>query len=132
MQKVKLYSGAMKHILRHSLTVLPLLWLSTTTVWADTAVVEQVQAQKTGATWAFSVTLRHADTGWDHYADGWGIYLPDGTELGYRVLAHPHVNDKPFTRSLNGVVIPQGTKAVVVIAKDSVHGVGAEFRVELR
>lgn len=132
MQKVKLYSGAMKHILRHSLTVLPLFWLSATTVWADTAVVEQVQAQKTGATWAFSVTLRHADTGWDHYADGWGIYLPDGTELGYRVLAHPHVNEQPFTRSLNGVVIPQGTKAVVVIAKDSVHGVGAEFRVELR
>lgn len=122
----------MKQILRHARTALPVVLLSAVPVNADTAVVEQVEAQKTGHTWTFSVTLRHADTGWDHYADGWGVYLPDGTELGYRVLAHPHVNEQPFTRSLSGVVIPQGTDFVVVIPKDSVHGTGAEFSVKLR
>lgn len=122
----------MKQILRHARTALPLLCLSAVAVNADIAVVEQVQAQKSGQTWTFSVTLRHGDTGWDHYADGWGVYLPDGTELGYRILAHPHVEEQPFTRSLSGVVIPQGTESVVVIPKDSVHGTGAEFSVKLR
>ena len=26
-----------------------------------------------GQTWTVSVTLYHADTGWEHYADGWRI-----------------------------------------------------------
>lgn len=46
------------------------------------------------------VTLAHPDTGWDHYADGWEVVTGDGTSLGLRVLAHPHVNEQPFTRSL--------------------------------
>jgi hypothetical protein len=32
------------------------------------------------------------------------------------------VNEQPFTRSLSGVKIPEGTKSVRVIAKDTVHG----------
>lgn len=122
----------MKQILHLARTLLPLLCLSAVSSAADTAVVEQVQAQKSGQTWTFSVTLRHADTGWDHYADGWGVYLPDGTELGYRILTHPHVEEQPFTRSLSGVVIPQGTDSVVIIPKDSVHGTGEGFSVKLR
>ncbi|MBT3170065.1 MAG: hypothetical protein HN333_01370, partial [Rhodospirillaceae bacterium] len=27
----------------------------------------------------FSVTLRHDDEGWDHYADKWDVVAPDGT-----------------------------------------------------
>ena len=67
--------------------------------FADSPVVEAVDARKLGGSWSFSVTLKHADTGREHYADGWGVYLEDGTELGYRVLAHPHVNEQPFKRS---------------------------------
>ena len=103
-----------------------------TTAIADSAVVTQVEARKSGSSWSFAVTLKHGDTGWEHYADGWGVYLEDGTELGYRVLHHPHVNEQPFTRSLSGVKIPAGTKTVWIIPKDNVHGQGASFSVELK
>ncbi len=93
---------------------------------AGDAIVENATASKSGNTWRFNVTISHSDTGWDHYADGWGVYLEDGTELGYRVLAHPHVNEQPFTRSLTGVVIPDGTTEVYVVPRDSVHGVSDE------
>jgi hypothetical protein len=94
---------------------------------ADSSQILAVDASKSGNSWRFDVTLKHTDTGWDHYADGWGVYLPDGTELGYRVLAHPHVNEQPFTRSLGRVEIPQGTKTVIIRPRDSVHGLGDDF-----
>jgi hypothetical protein len=34
------------------------------------------------------------------------------------------VNEQPFTRSLGGVVIPDGVRAVIVRAHDKVHGHG--------
>lgn len=72
--------------------------------------------------WRFDVTLRHADTGWDHYADAWEIRDASGTVLGHRPLAHPHVNEQPFTRSLRGVDIPDEVTSVQVFARDSQHG----------
>lgn len=69
---------------------------------AGTPVVVAVEASKVGNSWRFDVSLHHDDEGWNHYADGWGVYLEDGTEMGYRFLAHPHVNEQPFTRSLGG------------------------------
>ena len=93
--------------------------------------VVDAKAKLQGDSWRFDVTLNHADEGWDHYADGWGIYLADGTELGYRVLAHPHVNEMPFTRSLSGVVIPENIDTVLVRPRDSVHGNGADFELKL-
>lgn len=80
----------------------------------------------------FSVTLRHADTGWDHYADRWEVLTPDGKQLATRTLWHPHVEEQPFTRSLSKVPVPADLKRVVVRAHDSVHGYGAEdFEVTL-
>jgi hypothetical protein len=101
------------------------------TAVADSAVVQGVVAKKSAASWSFSVTLHHSDTGWEHYADGWGVYLEDGTELGYRQLLHPHVDEQPFTRSLGGVRIPAGVKRVVIVPHDLVHGNGEGFVVEL-
>lgn len=72
----------------------------------------------------FDVTVRHTDTGWDHYADAWEVLAPDGTVLGTRTLLHPHENEQPFTRSLTGVAIPDGVTEVSVRAHDSVHGYG--------
>jgi len=37
---------------------------------------------------------------------------------------HPHENEQPFTRSLSGVVIPEGITEVTLRAKDSVHEYG--------
>jgi hypothetical protein len=100
---------------------------------AGEADVIEVEARKSGAgTWRFDVTVRHADTGWDHYADGWDVLAPDGTVLGTRVLAHPHVNEQPFTRSLSGVAIPAGITEIRIRARDSVHEYGgAEVTVTL-
>ncbi len=72
--------------------------------------------------WRVSVTLRHADTGWDHYADAWRVVAADGAVIGTRTLYHPHVDEQPFTRSLDGVKPPAGATRVFVEAHDSVHG----------
>ena len=74
----------------------------------------------------FSATLKHADTGWDHYANGWVVRLATGEILGTRELMHPHENEQPFTRSLSGVLIPSGVKEVVIEAHDSKHGTGGQ------
>jgi len=80
----------------------------------------------------FSVTLRHADEGWDHYADRWQVVAPDGTLLATRVLAHPHVGEQPFTRSLSGVEIAPTITEVIIRGGDSQHGLGGvELRLEL-
>lgn len=105
--------------------------LTATAAIAGEPEVTQVSASKSGETWRFDVTVRHADTGWDHYANGWRIFAPDGSELGYRELLHPHVNEQPFTRSLTGVAIPPDVTEVIVRAEDSVHGTGPDFPYKL-
>ncbi|MEQ8397295.1 hypothetical protein [Thalassobaculum sp.] len=90
---------------------------------ADVLKVAIMSFAKDG-TWTFDVTVRHDDTGWDHYADKWDILGPDGRVLATRVLLHPHETEQPFTRSLDGVVIPPGVSAVTVRAHDTVHGYG--------
>jgi hypothetical protein len=95
------------------------------------AVVEAATAEPAGAgAWRISVTLSHGDTGWDHYADGWGVETEAGKALGFRELLHPHVTEQPFTRSLGGVRIPEGVSRVYIRARDSVHG-WSEDRVPL-
>ncbi|MEM7443687.1 MAG: hypothetical protein AAF414_10205 [Pseudomonadota bacterium] len=100
---------------------------------AGEADVVAVDAQMTASgVWRFDVTVSHSDEGWDHYADQWDVVAPDGTVLGVRVLAHPHVNEQPFARSLSGVEIPDDVSTVTVRARDSVHGYGgAEMEVRL-
>ena len=94
---------------------------------ADIPEIVSVNARASNGTWQFDVALLHADTGWDHYADGWGIYAIDGAELGYRVLAHPHVNEQPFTRSLGGVSIASDITQIILRPHDLVHGDGPDF-----
>ncbi|NKB52147.1 MAG: hypothetical protein GKR97_07995 [Rhizobiaceae bacterium] len=101
------------------------LAFTVSSAWAGEVDVTDVKMRKTGPnTYRFDVTLKHADTGWDHYADKWQVVGPDGTVLGTRVLAHPHVNEQPFTRSLGGVKIADGIDKVVIRGGDSVHGLG--------
>jgi len=96
--------------------------------WAGEADVVDVRVQtQADGSYRFDATVRHADEGWDHYADAFEIVGPDGEVLGTRVLAHPHVNEQPFTRSLGGVKIPPGIATVKVRARDKVHGLGGEI-----
>jgi hypothetical protein len=98
----------------------------------DVTIVDAV-AKKTGdQVYAFNVTLRHADSGWDHYADQWQVVSEEQQVLGTRTLYHPHVEEQPFTRSLGGVKIPSNVTTVIIRARDTVHGVSPQqYRLEL-
>lgn len=99
------------------------LLFTATNLWAGAADVVGVKVRRSAPqTYAFDVTVQHADTGWEHYADQWDVTAPDGTVLGTRVLYHPHVDEQPFTRSLTGVKIPPQVKQVTIRAHDKVHG----------
>ena len=89
---------------------------------ADEATIVDVVFQKTSTSmWRVDTTLRHTDTGWEHYADAWRVVDTDGNELGIRILLHPHVNEQPFTRSVQ-LTIPESVIKVFVEARDKVHG----------
>lgn len=74
----------------------------------------------------FYVTLKHKDTGWEHYANKWEIYTPSKKLIAKRILHHPHVDEQPFTRSLSGVKIPKGLKEVVIKGHDLAHGYSSD------
>ena len=68
------------------------------TAIAGEADVTAVRANAGGnGTFTFRLTVKHADTGWDHYADKWDVGGPDGGIPGTRVLYYPHVEEQPFT-----------------------------------
>ena len=118
--------------MRFILTIIGLLLVPISS-WAGEVDVVGVRADHDGGrTYTFYVTLRHGDTGWDHYADKWDGVAPDGKVLGTRVLYHPHVEEQPFTRSLSGIRIPEGVDRVTVRGHDKVHGYGGKvFEVKL-
>lgn len=101
---------------------------------AADADVEYVRAQQSDdGTWRFDVTVRHPDTGWEDYANGWDVVLPDGTVVKVneddpftRELLHPHVNEQPFTRSQSRLDIPDDVTTVTVRAHDIVDGWGGQ------
>ncbi len=90
----------------------------------EVTVVDARATPEGEGSYRFDVTLRHADSGWEHYADGWEVLSPEGAILGKRILYHPHVDEQPFTRSLSGVRVPAGTRQVLIRAHDLVHGYG--------
>ena len=99
-----------------------------------------VRAEQTAeGVWTFRVTVEHPDRGWEDYADGWDVVLPDGSVVKpdpdtpfTRLLLHPHENEQPFTRSQSGIEIPEKVKVVRVRAHDIVDGFGGkEIEVDL-
>lgn len=109
-----------------------LLILSVTPVLADSPEIVAAEARRSDGGWTLDVTLRHPDTGWEHYADGWAVMTPDGRGLGVRELLHPHETEQPFTRSLSGIVVPDGVTSLQVRARCSVDGWSEEtFAVDL-
>ena len=98
-----------------------LLLATTAPALAEGPEIVDAEARSNGSGWTVSVTLRHPDTGWDHYADGWEVRTPGGAMLGERPLAHPHENEQPFTRSLSRVAIPDDVSEIVIRARCN-HG----------
>ena len=93
---------------------------------ADPAEIVSAKISNSGGSYSVSVTLKHGDTGWDDYADGWRVELEDGQILGTRVLHHPHVNEQPFTRSLSGVSVPESTTKVFIRSRTNKTGWGTK------
>ena len=89
---------------------------------ADQVSVERVELVLQDGRWRADVTLRHADSGWDHYADAWRVVDGAGNVLATRKLWHPHVDEQPFTRSQGDIKIPDSIRFVYVEAHDKVHG----------
>lgn len=95
-------------------------------------ILEVTAVKSADGTYDIEATVKHADEGWEHYADRFDVLAPDGTVLAERILAHPHVEEQPFTRSVSGVIIPDGITEIRVRAHDKVHGLGgAEVTVNL-
>ena len=93
----------------------------------DFAQVTHVLAtQESNGSWCFGSSVQHDDQGWDHFADRWEVIDLEGNQLGYRELAHPHVNEQPFTRSQCGIKIPAEISKVIVRAKCNKHGFGGK------
>ncbi len=80
---------------------------------ADVLLVRAVQSAD--QSWTFHVTVQHPDTGWEDYADGWDVLIPEEEVLKpdpglrfTRLLLHPHQAEQPFTRSQSKILIPEG------------------------
>lgn len=84
-------------------------------------------------TYRFDVTISSPYDTPERYADAWRVVGADGTEYGLRVLLHDHAGEQPFTRSQDGIEIPDGVDFVTVQGRDLVNGWGGRtIEVELR
>ncbi len=88
------------------------------TVYAHPPQIIKAQAQlKSNQLFDVAVTIRHADTGWDHYVKEWVIIADGERQLAKRIFYHPHVNEQPSTRYSRDVFIPKDAKRVTIHAK---------------
>ncbi len=94
--------------------------------------VLDVEATVSSTGWTFAVTISSPYDSPGRYADGWRILGPDGTEYGFRLLTHDHASEQPFTRTLDGVEIPDGITTVTIEGRDQEFGFGgATFELTL-
>ena len=105
------------------LTLLFFAILTTSAYSGEADVIELKVRHNGNNNFQVITTVKHGDTGWDHYANGWEILDEQGKVIGKRVLYHPHVKEQPFTRS-HTLDIPASVKTITVRAIDSVHGKG--------
>jgi len=112
------------------LRTLVIMALLLRSMWANEAIVEEVKVTKDKGMYNFSVRILHEDSGWEHYVNRYEILNEKGHLLATRILVHPHENEQPFTRTLNGVVM-KDLKKVYVRAHDSVDGYSKLYEVTL-
>lgn len=94
---------------------------------ASETFIEAASAKRnSNGSYHISVTLKHADKSWDHYANVWQVQSLAGEVLATRVLHHPHINEQPFTRSLSGVKLPEHVKVVEIVAGCTVDGLNSQ------
>lgn len=87
-------------------------------------VIDAEATRNDDGTLRFDVTISSPYDTPQRYADAWRIRSKDGTVYGVRELLHDHASEQPFTRSLDGVEIPDGVAGVVVEGRDRDNGWG--------
>lgn len=88
--------------------------------------VVAAELEPTEDAWRLSATISSPYDTPDRYADAFRATTPDGEELGVRELLHDHAGEQPFTRSLDGLEIPDDVDRIVVEGRDLEHGWGGE------
>jgi hypothetical protein len=86
--------------------------------------IVEATATGNGGTWTFEVTVSSPYDTPERYADGWRVLGPDGTVYGEHELTHDHAAEQPFTRTQEGVAIPDGIDEVTIEGRDLVNGYG--------
>jgi N-acetylmuramoyl-L-alanine amidase len=82
--------------------------------------------------YSFEVTMSSPYDTPERYADAFRVIGDDGVTYGVRELLHDHASEQPFTRSLDGITIPDTVRAVTIEGRDLEYGWGGQtFRVEL-
>ncbi len=87
-------------------------------------VIEVNFARQGQGPYSFDVTVSSPYDTPERYADAWRVVGLDGTVYGLRELTHDHQGEQPFTRSLEGVEIPEDVTELLVEARDSENGWG--------
>ena len=120
-----IFAMLFRYSIRNTIAIAAVLLCQALAPGTEAGEADVVKARMTATgdrVYRIDVTVLHTDKGWDHYADGWRVLDMEGNELGLRVLFHPHENEQPFTRSLDDVKIPSGTRQVQVQARDLPEG----------
>ena len=87
-------------------------------VLAQPPIILKAEAiAKTNQLFDIAVTIRHPDTGWDHFASEWVVVMNGDNQIAKRKLHHPHVNEQPFKRFVRDVKIPEEARIVEVYAQ---------------
>jgi hypothetical protein len=84
----------------------------------------EATVSRSGATWTFEVTVSSPYDTPERYADGWRVLGPDETVYGEHTLTHDHAGEQPFTRTQEGVAIPDDVDEVTIEGRDLVNGYG--------
>ena len=109
-----------------SALALPVAHAADTSAQKHPDVIAAKVQPRGGNRFDFDVTVSSPYDTPQRYADAFRVMHKDGTVYGERVLLHDHATEQPFTRDLQGVVVPAGVRSVVVQARDLKNGWGGK------
>ena len=102
------------------------------TARAEAPKVASASIVRQGEGWTVRALIRHPDSGWDHYASGWQVLAPDGTELAFAEITHPHLDGEPIREELTGIRLPQGVDHLTIRVRCTLDGWSARsYRLDL-
>lgn len=90
-------------------------------------VIDASVTEVSPGVYRFAATISSPYDTPERYADAFRIMSLDGkVEYGVRILWHDHASEQPFTRSLDGVSIPEGVDEIMIQGRDKANGYGGQ------